>query len=137
MPFFIAINLYSQEIDTTKSLNGKPIFAKAEKPPQFPGGPEGWRLYLQRNLDVYLANRVLKIPEGKTQVTQTVKVRFLIDEQGTVSDLRVDDLSEVHPKLAKEAIRIIKAGPKWIHAEQNGKKVTFENVQSIIWLVRG
>jgi periplasmic protein TonB len=120
----------------TSSIEGKTIFTKAEKAPQFPGGPEGWRLYLQHNLNVGLASRVLKVPEGKTQLIQTAKVKFIVDENGKASNLRIINPDEVHPQLAKEAIRVIKKGPKWIPAEQNGSKVTFENVQSISWLIR-
>lgn len=131
----VANHVNSQPSDTSSGVV-KQIFTKAEKAPQFPGGAEGWRLYLQRNLDVGLANWVLKVPEGQTHVTQTAKVRFVVDEEGKVSNIRVDNLSEVHSKLAKEAIRIIRVGPKWIPAEEDGKKVAFDNVQHITWLVR-
>jgi len=132
--FLITFNSYSQHTDSSETSGKVAVSVKPEKEAQFSGGAEGWRLYLQRNLDASLANQYVKIPEGKTQALQTVKLRFVVDETGKVSNISVDNEMEVHPKIAREAIRVVKSGPKWVPAEDNGIKVKSQKTLSIGFL---
>jgi hypothetical protein len=81
-------------------------------PAEFPGGTSAWLEYLKTHLRSGLGYYV-KIPEGEVSAKQTVNVEFTIDSLGNTSDITVLNANEVHPKLAEEAIRVIKKSPKW------------------------
>lgn len=85
---------------------------------EFPGGVDGWVKYLQANLNGELGNKVIKIPKGQTSARVSVVVSFIVDKQGNISEITVDNAKDVPSKLAKEAIRVIKEGPRWIPAQQ-------------------
>lgn len=126
----------TQVKDTTQvPVNLDKIFTTVDKPAEFPGGVNGWIKYLQKNLNADLGIECIKPKKGKKVVTETVIVVFTIDTLGNVSDILIDNKRKVHPKLAAEAIRVIATGPKWIPAEQFGRKVKFRHRQSITWQV--
>ncbi len=97
-------------------------FTKVENPATFPGGMDGWRRYLERNL---------QYPESAQEAgTQgVVRVQLVVDKEGNVSEVKA--LNDPGDGLGAEAERVIKKGPKWIPAEQNGRKVTFRFVQTV------
>jgi protein TonB len=98
------------------------IFTKVENPAEFPGGLDGWRRYLERNL-----NYPESAQDNGTQ--GVVRVQFIVDRDGNISE--VQSLNDPGDGLADEAVRIIKKGPKWKPAEQNGRKVVYRHIQSI------
>ena len=104
------------------------IYVIVENPAEFPGGIEAWRRYLQRNL-VYPSLAQENGTQGK------VSVQFVVDREGNISD--VIALNDPGEGLAEEAVRIIKRGPKWRPAEQNGKKVIYRHVQVITFQLEG
>jgi len=95
---------------------------------KFPGGPEAWQKYLERNLraDVPVENGA---PPGRL----TVVVSFLVDKEGNISEVK----SENDPGYgtADEAVRVIKRGPKWTPAVQNGRNVIYRQKQSVTFEV--
>jgi len=97
-------------------------FTKVEVPAEFPGGLDGWRRYLERNLQYPDAAQ-----ESGTQ--GVVKVQMVVDRDGNISEVQA--LNDPGDGLADEAVRIIKKGPKWKPAEQNGRKVTYRFVQAV------
>jgi hypothetical protein len=122
---FIAPKI-QKNVDPSK--NNDPIFYTAEKPAEFPGGTGGWSNYLMNNLDRNLPNRNKAVP-GK----YTVKLNFIVSKNGDVENV----IAENNPGYgtASEAIRVIEKGPKWIPAEQNGRKVNFLMKQVIVFNV--
>jgi protein TonB len=94
----------------------------------FPGGPEAWQKYLQRNLraDVPTEN-------GASPGNYTVVVSFLVDKDGNISEVK----SENDPGFgtADEAVRVIQRGPKWKPAVQNGRNVIYRQRQSVTFQV--
>ena len=98
------------------------IFRIVEIPAQFPGGADAWRRYLERNLN-YPEPAVDNGTQGN------VMVQFVVDREGNIS--AVEALNDPGDGLAREAVRIIKQGPKWQPAEQNGRRVGYRHVQSI------
>jgi protein TonB len=98
------------------------VFTKVENPAEFPGGPDAWRRYLERNLQ-YPDNA----QENGTQ--GVVRVQFIVDKEGNISEVQA--LNDPGDGLAEEAVRIIKKGPKWTPAEQNGRKVIYRHIQAI------
>jgi protein TonB len=100
----------------------KKISPKVEKPAEFPGGAEGWRSYLEKNLRYPKKAR-------REEIQGVVRVQFVVDRDGVVKE--ITPLNDPGGGLAEEAVRIIAKGPNWVPAEQNGKKVIYLHVQSI------
>jgi periplasmic protein TonB len=48
-------------------------------------------------------------------------VQFVIDEQGNITDVKI--VRGVNELLDNEALRVIKAAPKWMPGKQNGQAV--------------
>ena len=117
----------AQEVDTTIYLEGQ-----VEKTATFPGGIEGWRRYIERNLNANLANKI-KFKENENSSEQTVKVFFIVGKEGNVYNVKAANYTDVHPRLAKEAVRVIKEGPNWTPAVLNGKQVNYQALQYITW----
>lgn len=108
--------------------NNEPIFYTAQKPAQFPGGGEGWIRYLGKNL-----NRDIPVLNGAPVGQYKVILSFIVTSNGDIKD--VTAVTNPGYGTAAEAIRIIEKGPKWIPAEQNGKKVNYFITQSIAFKV--
>jgi protein TonB len=131
----LALNtLNAQEEDTVSRKESDSIEVNSVRiPASFPGGVEGWNKYLQKNLRVEETEQYVKIPKGQKIGRDVVVVTFLVNKDGSISDVKVEN--KPHPKLAKEAIRVVAEGPNWIPAELNGQKVKFRHKQSITWEV--
>ncbi len=113
-----------------KDSNTKPFFTEAQIEPQFPGGIEAWSNYLAKQLDAsVLAKR--NAPPG----IYTVTLSFIVDENGNLSDIKA--LNDPGYGAAAEAVRVIKQGPKWLPAIQNGQKVAFASKQKIAFKISG
>jgi len=128
----ITIGIQAQ---TAESKDEKNTFTLVDKEAKFPGGAEGWRRYLETNLNANLGNKYIKLKKKEKSAQQTVKLQFIVDKTGKVSNVEVVNKDEVHPKLAAESIRVLKEGPDWEPAEQNGKKVIYQAIQYITWQV--
>jgi protein TonB len=124
------MNVPKFQKNTERSRNNDPIFYTVQKPAEFPGGSEGWSNYLMKNLNHDLLYKNKAVP-GK----YTVKLNFVVNSNGDVENV----IPENNPGYgsAAEAIRVIINGPKWIPAEQNGKKVNYLMKQVIVFNVTG
>lgn len=105
-------------------------FTRIEKEAMFPGGPEAWRKYLERNLNANVAG-----DDGAPTGSYTVKVQFLVDPNGNISNVIAIDIPKACPSCGPEAIKVIKRGPKWEPAIQNGRKVLYQAIQFITFQV--
>ena len=103
-------------------------FTSVQIPAEFPGGTEGWSRYLQRNL-----NQDIPLQEGAPAGKYSVVVSFTVSAGGSISDV----VAENDPGFgtALEAIRVIKKGPLWNPANQNGRKVPCKHKQVITFVV--
>ena len=88
------------------------IFQVVEDMPQFPGGSV--QKWITKNVKYPMIAQENNI-QGK------VFVQFVIEKDGSVSDVKV--ARSVDPSLDKEAIRVVKAMPKWKPGKQRGKPV--------------
>jgi hypothetical protein len=97
-------------------------------PARFPGGNAAWEKYVVRNLN----KDVLKLnngPFGK----YTVVVSFLVDKDGSISDVRADNDPGFGTKA--EAERIIKKGPNWMPAtDEKGQNVAYRQKQPVTFI---
>jgi len=102
------------EIEEDEEEEEAQIFFIVEKMPVFPGGELGLRKYIATHVKYPNIARENGI-EGK------IYIRFCVTSKGTVE--KVSIARGVDPILDKEAIRVVKALPKWKPGEQRGKKV--------------
>jgi N-acetylmuramoyl-L-alanine amidase len=96
--------------------------------PKFPGGPEAWANYLEKNVNLKVLTDK-KAPPGN----YTVIVTFLIDDEGNVSEVKA--LNDPGYGSADEAVWVITNSGKWIPATENGKPATYRQKQSITFRI--
>src|SRR5258706_7575946 len=119
-----------QVIEEKKEDDENKIFDKVEIEAGFPGGDSKWRQYLERNLNAQVA-----ADNGAPEGTYTTVVQFVVDKEGNISDVR--SLTNHGYGLEEEAMRVIKKGPKWTPAIQNGRNVKAYRKQPITFVVSG
>jgi len=103
-------------------------FTKVEVEASFPGGEGQWRRFLERNL-----NASAPVDNGAPPGSYTVQVQFIVDKEGNVSDVKA--LTNHGYGMEEEAVRVIKRGPKWTPAIQNGRQVRAYRKQPITFVV--
>jgi protein TonB len=108
----------------------EPIFTLAENNPTFPGGDEAWKKYLMQNL-----RADMPLTEGWKAGVYKITVSFIVKKDGSITDVKTDDYPS--SKTAEQCINLIKNGPKWIPAIQNGHTVNCYKKQPITFVVEG
>jgi len=109
----------AQEEDYDKEFTSVQVEAK------FPGD---WNKFLERNL-----NAQTPADNGAPPGRYTVTVSFRVDKDGSISE--VTALNDPGYGCAAEAVRVIKKGPKWNAAIQNGRNVIYRQKQNIVFQV--
>lgn len=104
------------------------VFTVVQIAAEFPGGLAAWQKYLERNL-----NRDLPVDNGAPPGKYTVTVSFIVDKTGVISDVKAEN----NPGYgtADEAVRVIRKGPNWKPAVQNGRNVIYRHKQKITFEV--
>lgn len=89
-------------------------FEVVEQMPAFPGGDAALMKYLSENI---------KYPEAAEKAGEQgrVVVNFIVEKDGAISNVNV--VRSVTPTLDAEAVRVIKAMPKWVPGKQDGQFV--------------
>ncbi|MEP6746145.1 MAG: energy transducer TonB [Bacteroidota bacterium] len=123
---FTLISVNAQtENQKTSVVNQKDLhdstFTHVDVESAFPGGAPAWSRFLRDNL-VYPKKAVKKDIQG------TVTAQFIVDKDGTVSNIDAVDGPEM---LREAAIDVIKKSPNWKPATQNGRKVKSYKKQPI------
>lgn len=90
------------------------VFLVVEEDAAFPGGQGAWNKFLRKNL---------KYPKQAKRmgIEGNVYLSFIVDRTGTISDIQV--IREVGGGCDEEAVRVLKASPKWTPGKQRGKAV--------------
>lgn len=104
------------------------IFAKVDREAEFPGGAVAWKQYMLTKLDS-------KMPEadGWKKGTYTVLARFIVNKDGSITDVVTENYSG--SKTSEMCIGLIKKGPKWNPAIQNGRTVNSYRKQPFTFVV--
>lgn len=126
----VEIDQGKQIVEVKKEEDENKIFDKVEIEASFPGGDAKWRQYLERNAQGQVAT-----DNGAPEGTYTTVVQFVVDKEGNISDVRA--LTNHGYGMEQEAMRVIKKGPKWIPAVQNGRQVKAFRKQPITFQVQG
>jgi TonB family protein len=102
----------------------KEIFNYVEIQPVFPGGENELMKWLMENI---------RYPEdeAKSGIQGRVIVRFVINDDGRVSDGEI--VRSLSPAFDQEALRVVQAMPEWIPGKQNGKAVNVSYTVPILF----
>ncbi|MBC7628593.1 energy transducer TonB [Ferruginibacter sp.] len=119
----------SQITEAPKSNDEDKIFTKVENEAAFPGGEAAWRRFLEKNL-----NASTPIDNGAPEGSYKVIVRFIVSKDGSISDVQAE--SKYGYGMEDEAVKVIKRGPKWTPALQNGRNVNAYRRQPITFVVQ-
>jgi Gram-negative bacterial TonB protein C-terminal/GldM C-terminal domain len=111
--------------DTT---SGKRIFEKVEIEASFSGGAMAWRKFLEQKL-----NPNVPVENGSPVGKYTVIVQFVVDRQGNIKDVKA--LTKHGYGMEEEVMRIIRIGPKWVPAMQDGRAVNAYRKQPVAFAV--
>lgn len=115
------------EPDVIENIDDDP-FIVVEDEPQFPGGEAARKEFLAKNTDFPQTAREIGI-DG------TVYLTFVIEKDGSVTDVRI--LRGIGGGCDEEAVRVVKAMPKWIPGKQRGKPVRVQFNMSIKFTLAG
>jgi protein TonB len=90
------------------------IFTVVENDPEFPGGMDALYKYLAENI---------KYPQlaRDNGITGKVYVTFVVERDGSIANPKI--LRDIGGGCGAEAIRVVKAMPKWTPGKQRGKAV--------------
>lgn len=84
-------------------------------PPQSAVGKDSFDIFLAKNI---------RNPEPENSIKQVVIIKFKVKVDSTITGIKI--ISSPGKAWSKEAIRLIKAGPAWKPAEENGKTIEDE-----------
>ena len=101
------------------------VFQVVEVQPEFPGGQQEMMKYLRSTLKYPEAAKAAGV-EGKAFV------QFVVKADGSISDVEIMR-SSGNESLDAEALRVVKAMPKWMPAMNKGKAVNVKFVLPIVY----
>ncbi|UOQ96533.1 energy transducer TonB [Hymenobacter sp. 5317J-9] len=103
------------------------VLAYAELMPAFPGGEEAFRRYLSA--------KTRYPPEAeRLNLSGTVYVRFVVDEEGRIRDVEV--VKGIGAGLDEEALRLVRLMPWWTPGRQHGQPVRVQQTLPISFRLR-
>jgi protein TonB len=94
--------------------NPNQIFTAVEQVPTFPGGDAGFNKYLSKNIRYPAIAR-------ENNVQGRVIVQFVVEKDGSLTDIKV--VRGIGSGCDEEAVRALKASPRWKPGIQNGRPV--------------
>ena len=124
----IAFFIVDAQSTTDSVSTERVIFEKVESEAAFSGGIPGWRKFLEQKL-----NPNVPVNNGAPIGKYTVIVQFVVDKDGNIKD--VIPLTNHGFGMEQEVMRLIKTGPKWEPATQNGRRVNAYRRQPVTFMV--
>ncbi|QIK61061.1 M56 family metallopeptidase [Dysgonomonas sp. HDW5A] len=108
------VEIASLTENPTTSEDQLPPFVMVEQMPQFAGGESAMMQYIGTNL---------KYPESaaKENIEGRVVLRFVVTKTGDIKDVSV--IRGLDSRCDEEAMRVVRAMPKWTPGKQGGKDV--------------
>jgi periplasmic protein TonB len=91
-----------------------------------------WRRQLEKNLQAPVENAAKK---GMKAGYYTVLVRFLVEKDGSISDVKA--LNDPGYGIAEASVKVVATGPRWTPGEHNGRKVRSYHTQPITFVISG
>jgi TonB family protein len=112
----VAPAVYDIEQDHRIDTKTTEVFSFAEEMPKFPGEKGTFQDYLRKNM-------VYPQTERDAGKQGTVYIKFNVQKDGSITDVKEAKGVAGAPGLTKEAIRLISAMPNWIPGKMNGHPV--------------
>lgn len=102
------------------------IFSVVEESPSYPGGDQARMTYLKDNL---------KYPQlaRESNIDGTVYIEFVVERDGSISKPTIK--RDIGGGCGEEALRVVKAMPKWAPGKQRGKAVRTQFVLPIKFIL--
>ena len=116
--FFMALPMNAQSESSTK------VYYEVDEMPSFPGGLNGLMTFLAQNM-------VYPVTAQENGVQGRVTVSFVVETDGSITDVEV--ARSVDPFLDREAMRIVKAMPKWTPGKKDGKPVRVKYTVPVVF----
>jgi TonB family protein len=106
--------LTTTPVQITTSVKDDKIYDVVEVNAQFPGGDAACMKWIKDHI---------KYPEEciEKEIQGRVQISFVVEKDGSIADAKV--LRPIHPLLSEEALRVVKAMPKWAPAKVKGQTV--------------
>ena len=104
------------------------VYDTPETMPEYPGGQEAMIKYLQENITV-----PEKYMDMDTKATYRVMVKFVVEADGSVTEVETVKPEPSKQDLNDEAIRVVKGMPKWKPGTQDGKPVRVRYVLPVTY----
>jgi protein TonB len=97
-----------------KKIANDKVLEKAEVMPQFPGGDQAMMKFVSENV---------QYPEEakEKEISGRVLVGFIVEKDGSVNEVKI--VRGIGGGCDEEAVRVVKAMPKWKPGKQDGKTV--------------
>ena len=110
----VSATVKAKEPKEEETGTGEKAFNVVEQMPQFPGGDVELMKFLSENI---------KYPEAASKAGTQGRViaQFIVEADGSISNVKV--LKNVSDEIDAEAVRVIKAMPKWKPGMQKGQPV--------------
>ncbi|MCQ2260805.1 MAG: energy transducer TonB [Bacteroidales bacterium] len=104
------------------------IYVVVEEEPDFPGGMEALLKYLQDNIQYPQLAK-------ENNITGKVFVTFVVEKDGRVTQVKL--LRDIGGGCGNEAMRVVKAMPKWKPGKQQGRPVRTQFNLPVVFNLRG
>lgn len=99
---------------TESTATSNTPFIHVEIAPEFPGGMEAFYRYVQQNY-TYPSSAVEHGVKGK------IVLQFIVERDGSLTDIKI--VRDLKFGTGEEAVKLLKASPKWNPGIQNGRAV--------------
>jgi TonB family protein len=88
----------------------------SDEPALFPGGNDSLNAFIRKHVQY-------PEPERRLSKEGEVQIKFLIEKDGTVSDIQIIKVVDGAPGFTRETMQLMRAMPKWKPAKTKGKIV--------------
>lgn len=112
---------------TEEKVKEEKVYVSVEQMPVFKGGEDKLFKYLKEKLNYDERAR-------KAHIQGTVYVQFIVGKKGEIRDVTIR--RGVHKWLDNEALRVVKAMPKWKPGKQGGKRVSVKYTLPIAFKIK-
>lgn len=99
------------------------LFTKTEQPPVYSKGSDAWSAFITNKI-----NKTVATQQGWAKGTHKIKVKFVVEKDGSLSDIRVNATDN---KAFNYVANVISESSKWKPAVQNGNTVRCLHEQEI------
>jgi TonB family protein len=102
--------------------NANIVYEAVEHEPEFPGGPDAFGKFLAKTIKYPAVDR-------NNNVSGKVYISFVVEMDGSLTDIQA--IRGPSESLKQEAVRALKASPKWKPGIQNGQAVRVQYTEPV------